>query len=225
MSDPARKVIHVDDVPSYPINDPRFVAMGIPEYDQGLVKELVSRAANGSEDLNIGLYWLQPGEVHPLHYHASASEFYYVYGRFGAVHRGHGRASVRAGHHDLHAGEHKPQDRCEPPIAGEGDIRLQRARVRRDRHEIPGVTRSGQGERAVQMTAERGSFFARRRWEVGSAPNSPSLFPHPAALRRGSGGKRAIAGLPARSYVGAEKIRGDQWAEVPCGQHYTLLQK
>lgn len=73
-----KKLILPEEVPSVVINDPKFREMGIPAYDQGLVQELVSRDANGSTDFNIGLYWLQPGEVHPLHYHATASEFYFV---------------------------------------------------------------------------------------------------------------------------------------------------
>jgi quercetin dioxygenase-like cupin family protein len=78
MTTVMRKVIHLDEVPLYPITHPDFVAMGIPPYDQGRVKELVSRDACGSTDLNIGMYWLDPGEVHPLHFHATASEFYFV---------------------------------------------------------------------------------------------------------------------------------------------------
>jgi quercetin dioxygenase-like cupin family protein len=73
-----RKVIHLDDVPLYDITDPKFVALGIPTYDQGRFKELISRDACGSTDFNIGMYWLDVGEVHPLHYHATAAEFYFV---------------------------------------------------------------------------------------------------------------------------------------------------
>ncbi len=78
MTTVMRKVIHLDDVPLYEINDPQWVAVGIPPYDQGRFKELISRGACGSTDLNLGMYWMNPGEVHPLHYHATAAEFYFV---------------------------------------------------------------------------------------------------------------------------------------------------
>ncbi|MCZ7665622.1 MAG: cupin domain-containing protein [Thermoleophilia bacterium] len=46
------------------------------EKDEGVFKELIS-AATGSRDLNLGIGWLKPGEVHILHHHPVESEFYY----------------------------------------------------------------------------------------------------------------------------------------------------
>jgi mannose-6-phosphate isomerase-like protein (cupin superfamily) len=46
--------------------------------DRGRLVELVSRQLVGSERLMVGLAWLSPGEVHLLHHHPHADEWYYV---------------------------------------------------------------------------------------------------------------------------------------------------
>ncbi|WP_224391360.1 cupin domain-containing protein [Pseudonocardia sp. ICBG1293] len=46
--------------------------------DQGRLVELVSDELVGSERLMVGLAWLSPGEVHLLHHHPHADEWYYV---------------------------------------------------------------------------------------------------------------------------------------------------
>jgi quercetin dioxygenase-like cupin family protein len=50
---------------------------GASERDEGVFKWLIS-PASGSHDLNVGVGWLKPGEVHILHHHQTESEFYYI---------------------------------------------------------------------------------------------------------------------------------------------------
>lgn len=45
--------------------------------DQGVAKHLISEET-GSTDISLGIGWLKPGEVHILHHHPKASEFYYI---------------------------------------------------------------------------------------------------------------------------------------------------
>ena len=45
--------------------------------DDGVFKSLINKE-NGSKDIVLGIGWLKPGEVHLLHHHTTASEFYYV---------------------------------------------------------------------------------------------------------------------------------------------------
>lgn len=64
---------HIDDLEfirnvDIPGQDPR---------DQGIFKQLISEET-GSTDINLGIGWLKPGEVHILHHHPKASEFYYI---------------------------------------------------------------------------------------------------------------------------------------------------
>jgi oxalate decarboxylase/phosphoglucose isomerase-like protein (cupin superfamily) len=46
--------------------------------DQGRAKTVISRELNNSDDLRVGLGWLEPDQVHILHHHTNASEFYYI---------------------------------------------------------------------------------------------------------------------------------------------------
>ena len=64
---------HIDDVPliknvDVPGADPR---------DEGIFKELITEET-GSTDIYLGIGWLKAGEVHILHHHPKASEFYYI---------------------------------------------------------------------------------------------------------------------------------------------------
>lgn len=45
--------------------------------DEGRYVEFISRSLNGS-DMNVGVDWLEPGEIHVLHHHGEAEEWYYV---------------------------------------------------------------------------------------------------------------------------------------------------
>jgi len=68
------RFIHIDDSPLYintdiPGQDPR---------DQGTAKRLITKELVGSTDLRLGIGWLKPGEIHLLHHHPKASEFYYI---------------------------------------------------------------------------------------------------------------------------------------------------
>lgn len=61
------------------VEDQKFIrnveAHGEPR-DQGIFKELISKEI--SNDLYLGIGWLKPGEIHILHHHPKASEFYYA---------------------------------------------------------------------------------------------------------------------------------------------------
>ncbi len=45
--------------------------------DDGRYVEFISRSLNGS-NMNVGVDWLEPGQIHVLHSHAEAEEWYYV---------------------------------------------------------------------------------------------------------------------------------------------------
>lgn len=79
MTVSTRKVIRLEDVPLEELSAEKWRAWGIHSRDQGRAKELISRTVCGSTDLNLGVYWMNPGEVHPLHLHTAAAEFYYVF--------------------------------------------------------------------------------------------------------------------------------------------------
>lgn len=58
-------------------NETWMSAGGDPR-DRGRLVELISADLVGSERLMVGLAWLGPGEVHLLHHHPHADEWYYV---------------------------------------------------------------------------------------------------------------------------------------------------
>ena len=55
-----------------------WMAAGGDPRDRGRMVELVSEQLVGSQRLMVGLAWLVPGEVHLLHHHPHADEWYYV---------------------------------------------------------------------------------------------------------------------------------------------------
>lgn len=73
-----RKVIRLEDV------EWRYNKDGNIK-DQGKYKVLISEETNGSKDLYLGIGWLAPREVHILHHHPDASEFYYILAGSGKV--------------------------------------------------------------------------------------------------------------------------------------------
>lgn len=60
--------------------DEAWMAAGGDPRDRGRLVELVSDELVGSQRLMLGLAWLSPGEVHLLHHHPHADEWYYVIG-------------------------------------------------------------------------------------------------------------------------------------------------
>jgi oxalate decarboxylase/phosphoglucose isomerase-like protein (cupin superfamily) len=46
--------------------------------DQGSYVELISRRLTNADTMMMGLAWLEPGQVHLLHNHPNANEWYYV---------------------------------------------------------------------------------------------------------------------------------------------------
>jgi mannose-6-phosphate isomerase-like protein (cupin superfamily) len=59
-------------------DDETWMRAGGNPRDRGRLVELVSDELVGSERLTVGLAWLSPGEVHLLHHHPHADEWYYV---------------------------------------------------------------------------------------------------------------------------------------------------
>ncbi|GAA4478121.1 cupin domain-containing protein [Microbacterium panaciterrae] len=56
------------------------------QQDQGQVCNLISRELSGSEDLNVSLGRILPGQHHLCHHHPDASEFYVVISGTPIVH-------------------------------------------------------------------------------------------------------------------------------------------
>ena len=59
-------------------NDARWMAAGGDPRDRGRFVEVISGRLNGSERMLVGIAWLEPGDVHLLHHHPHADEWYYV---------------------------------------------------------------------------------------------------------------------------------------------------
>lgn len=70
--DQIKRVIRLEEVPL----KTNAETTGNPK-DQGRWKSLIDRQ-KGSRDLSLGIGWMKPGEVHLLHHHEEASEFYYI---------------------------------------------------------------------------------------------------------------------------------------------------
>lgn len=86
-SAPQGYAIHADDQPQHEMsdpNDPAYQRGGGDPQDQGRWKALIFPETVGPAKILMGIYSLQPGEVHPLHYHETAAEFYYVLSGTGA---------------------------------------------------------------------------------------------------------------------------------------------
>ncbi len=70
--DQIKRVVRLEDVPL----KTNAETTGNPK-DQGCWKSLIDKQ-KGSRDLVLGMGWMKPGEVHLLHHHIDASEFYYI---------------------------------------------------------------------------------------------------------------------------------------------------
>src|SRR5262245_31636257 len=68
-----RLVVRLADEPSYPISE----LTGHPG-DQGTNWRLIAPESNGSTDLIVGVFRLDPGQTHPRHLHPAGAEFYYI---------------------------------------------------------------------------------------------------------------------------------------------------
>jgi oxalate decarboxylase/phosphoglucose isomerase-like protein (cupin superfamily) len=76
-----RRVVIADEQPVIDQSDAtnaKWIEAGGDPRDQGRMVELVSKALTGSERMLVGLAWLAPGEIHLLHHHPHADEWYYV---------------------------------------------------------------------------------------------------------------------------------------------------
>lgn len=63
------------------LSDPNaegWIAAGGDPRDQGRMVEIFSRELTNAPDLMVGLAWFEPGEIHLLHHHPHADEWYYV---------------------------------------------------------------------------------------------------------------------------------------------------
>ena len=75
-----RYVVTTDEVPVIDQSDPTaetWIAAGGDPRDQGRMAELISRELTGA-DFMVGVAWFSPGDVHLLHHHPHADEWYYV---------------------------------------------------------------------------------------------------------------------------------------------------
>jgi quercetin dioxygenase-like cupin family protein len=61
-------------------NDAKWIAAGGDPRDRGRFVELVSGSLTGSGRMMVGLAWFEPGDIHLLHHHPYADEWYYVIG-------------------------------------------------------------------------------------------------------------------------------------------------
>lgn len=58
--------------------DQTWIAAGGDPRDAGRYVELISRNLTNSERLMVGLGWFDPGDIHLLHHHPEADEWYYI---------------------------------------------------------------------------------------------------------------------------------------------------
>ena len=70
---PLRKITRLSEEPSHPV----AAATGHPR-DEGQDCDLVGRHVNGATELSMGVYRMEPNQLHPLHYHRSGAELYYI---------------------------------------------------------------------------------------------------------------------------------------------------
>ncbi|HEX5192762.1 MAG TPA: cupin domain-containing protein [Solirubrobacteraceae bacterium] len=73
-------MVATDEVPVIDQSDSTaetWIAAGGDPRDQGRMAELISRELTGA-DFMVGVAWLSPGDVHLLHHHPHADEWYYV---------------------------------------------------------------------------------------------------------------------------------------------------
>ena len=59
-------------------DDVKWIGAGGDPRDRGRFVEVVSGRLTGSERMLVGLAWFEPGDVHLLHHHPHADEWYYV---------------------------------------------------------------------------------------------------------------------------------------------------
>ncbi len=86
-----KRFVHLDDVP-FKVNADTTGNLR----DDGRWKSLIDKE-KGSKDLFLGIGWLKPGEIHLLHHHTNASEFYYILEGTATVTSGDEVQKVRAG--------------------------------------------------------------------------------------------------------------------------------
>jgi len=58
--------------------DSKWMQAGGDARDRGRMVELISKNLTGSDRMMVGLAWFEPGDVHLLHHHPHADEWYYV---------------------------------------------------------------------------------------------------------------------------------------------------
>lgn len=57
---------------------PKAIASLTAEGDQGWARELISKQINGSPDLYVSVFRMDPNQYHPLHAHPNVGELYFV---------------------------------------------------------------------------------------------------------------------------------------------------
>jgi oxalate decarboxylase/phosphoglucose isomerase-like protein (cupin superfamily) len=76
-----RYVTHLRDQPVIDQGDPHakaWIEAGGDPRDRGKMVELITGDLNGAEHFMLGVAWFEPGDVHLLHHHPHADEWYYV---------------------------------------------------------------------------------------------------------------------------------------------------
>ena len=59
-------------------SDAKWIGAGGDPRDRGRFVEVISGRLNGSQRMLVGIAWLEAGDVHLLHHHPHADEWYYV---------------------------------------------------------------------------------------------------------------------------------------------------
>jgi oxalate decarboxylase/phosphoglucose isomerase-like protein (cupin superfamily) len=59
-------------------SDAKWIGAGGDPRDRGRFVEVISGRLNGSRRMLVGIAWLEAGDVHLLHHHPHADEWYYV---------------------------------------------------------------------------------------------------------------------------------------------------
>lgn len=65
--------------------------------DQGWTRELISYAVNGAPDLFVGLFRMDPDQLHPMHKHPNLGELYFILAGACEISVGGERQWVEAG--------------------------------------------------------------------------------------------------------------------------------
>jgi quercetin dioxygenase-like cupin family protein len=72
MDDPRIVITAIDTVPESPVSNMTVA------HDQGWTRGLINKAINGSPDLFVSVFRMEPNQYHPKHRHPNVGECYFV---------------------------------------------------------------------------------------------------------------------------------------------------